>query len=281
MFKRRVTENYRKIYTESRGEIPRDVNGRSFEIHHIDGDHTNNSPDNLVAVSIEEHYRIHLEQQDYNAARLIAVRMDKSPEEISRLAREGAKKQSREGRNYATSKEGRKQTSIRFITLALLGKHPMQKENNRKACGERQKRLAAEGNHPSQTPEFKDYISERTREWNKTVLANNEHPFQTEEVKHMVSERTREMNIKNAREGKMYAQSKEGRHRISELGKKNAGIVTVFDIDGNPSRMTKEEYRIIKQSAISQEEQTYVTGRSREGIRRLTRRKMRIENQSE
>jgi hypothetical protein len=214
-----------------------------------------------------------LEQQDYNAARLIAMRMGRSPEEISRLAREGAKKQSREGRNYATSKEGREQISLRFKALAHLGKHPMQKENNRKACAERQKRLAAEGNHHSQKPEFKNYLAERTREWNKIVLANNEHPFQSEEVKHMVSERIREMNIKNAREGKMYAQSEEGRKRLSELGKNNAGMVTVFDIDGNSSRMTTEEYRIHKQSASSQEEQTYVTSNSREGIRRLSRLK--------
>ena len=145
---------------------------------------------------------------------------------------------------------------------------------NRKACAERQKRLAAEGNHHSQSRyQFKNYLAERTQEWNKIVLANNEHPFQSEEVKHMVSERIREMNIKNAREGKMYAQSEEGRKRLSELGKNNAGMVTVFDIDGNSSRMTTEEYRIHKQSASSQEEQTYVTSNSREGIRRLSRLK--------
>ena len=49
MSKRRVTENYRKIFIESRGEIPLDENGRSFEIHHLDGDYTNNAPENLVA----------------------------------------------------------------------------------------------------------------------------------------------------------------------------------------------------------------------------------------
>ena len=70
--------HYRKIYQNIFGEIPIDENGRSYEIHHIDGNRNNNSINNLICVSIEEHYKIHLEQGDFGAANLIADRI-KSP----------------------------------------------------------------------------------------------------------------------------------------------------------------------------------------------------------
>ena len=41
---------YRKIYEENFGPIPKEPNGRSYEIHHIDGNHSNNDPSNLIAV---------------------------------------------------------------------------------------------------------------------------------------------------------------------------------------------------------------------------------------
>jgi len=53
------TTNYRKIYEQYYGPIPRDEQGRSYEIHHIDGNHSNNDPTNLKCVSIQEHYDIH------------------------------------------------------------------------------------------------------------------------------------------------------------------------------------------------------------------------------
>ena len=38
--------NYRKIWETHNGEIPKDTDGRSFEIHHIDGNRNNNSIEN-------------------------------------------------------------------------------------------------------------------------------------------------------------------------------------------------------------------------------------------
>ena len=64
--------SYRKIYKQYYGEIPVDADGRSFEIHHIDGDHSNNNPLNLKAVSIQEHYDIHYSQGDWYACLLIS-----------------------------------------------------------------------------------------------------------------------------------------------------------------------------------------------------------------
>jgi hypothetical protein len=85
------TKYYRKIYESHHGKIPKDHNNRSFEIHHIDGDHSNNDPANLKAVSIEEHYNIHYNQGDYKACLLISRSMNVSPEEKSKLASIAAK----------------------------------------------------------------------------------------------------------------------------------------------------------------------------------------------
>jgi len=76
---------YRKIYEQYYGSIPKDADGRSFEIHHKDGDSTNNNPTNLVALSIKDHYDIHYNQGDWGAAFMIARKMRMSPETISEL----------------------------------------------------------------------------------------------------------------------------------------------------------------------------------------------------
>lgn len=67
--------DYRKIWEDAFGSIPKDEQGRSYEIHHIDGDRTNNSLSNLKCVSIDEHFKIHLAQGDLNACHAINIRM--------------------------------------------------------------------------------------------------------------------------------------------------------------------------------------------------------------
>jgi len=76
----------RMIYKEHFGKIPKDADGRSYEIHHIDGDHKNNDINNLKLVTIEEHYNIHYAQGDYGACLIMSKRMGISPEEKSILA---------------------------------------------------------------------------------------------------------------------------------------------------------------------------------------------------
>ena len=83
IYRREHIKEWKKHY----GQIPKDNDGRSFEIHHIDGNPKNNSIENLICISIEEHYRIHVNQKDYGAAFLIARRMKIKPEDISEVAR--------------------------------------------------------------------------------------------------------------------------------------------------------------------------------------------------
>lgn len=81
------TSNYRKIYEHHYGKILKDADGRSFEIHHIDGNHLNNQPSNLIAVSIQEHYNIHFSNGDFAACLLISTRMNISHIEKSELSK--------------------------------------------------------------------------------------------------------------------------------------------------------------------------------------------------
>ena len=82
------TKNYRKIYENHYSNIPKDLDGRKYDVHHIDGNHKNNDPDNLVALSIKDHYKIHESQGDLGACQAIAMRMNLTPEEISKKCSE-------------------------------------------------------------------------------------------------------------------------------------------------------------------------------------------------
>lgn len=102
------TNKYRQIYRFHNGPIPKDSSGRRFHIHHIDGNRNNNQADNLVALSIEDHYQLHYKQGDYAAAIKLAGQMSWSHEEISNLAREMAEKHgykppSQKGKKYWTN----------------------------------------------------------------------------------------------------------------------------------------------------------------------------------
>lgn len=86
---KRTYENkkYRQIYKNHYGSIPIDSDGRSYDIHHKDGNHANNDPSNLIAVPISEHYEIHRANLDWYACYMIALRMNVSPEKLTELAK--------------------------------------------------------------------------------------------------------------------------------------------------------------------------------------------------
>lgn len=157
--------NYRKIYEQYHGPIPKEPNGRSYEIHHKDGDHTNNDPTNLIAVTLQEHYDIHYAQGDYGACYMMASqRMNRTPEEISHIASlqqqarvaagthhlSGGEIQRRlvaEGKHHLLSGDIQRRTALK---RAAAGTLPGQGPKNPFWGGEIQRRLVVEGKHPLQ-----------------------------------------------------------------------------------------------------------------------------------
>jgi hypothetical protein len=80
-----MANEHRKLWIKHFGGIPKDEEGRTFEIHHIDGNHNNNNLENLMCVSIKEHYTIHYKNGDYGACVMIAKRMNLPPEHLSNI----------------------------------------------------------------------------------------------------------------------------------------------------------------------------------------------------
>jgi|SaaInl0LU_22_DNA_1037365.scaffolds.fasta_scaffold07450_4 hypothetical protein len=81
--------NYRKLWESTYGDIPKDDKGRSYEIHHKDGNRKNNELSNLMCVSLDEHYEIHSKQyietgnmKDLAAARMLAGKLGKEADEL-------------------------------------------------------------------------------------------------------------------------------------------------------------------------------------------------------
>ena len=116
--------NYRKVYESYYGPIPKDKDGRSYEIHHIDGNHSNINISNLKCVTIQEHYDIHLAQGDWAACVIMGARMKISSEEISRLSSLGQQKRVADGiHSFQKRADG---TSVSSNKVAK-GKHHLQK----------------------------------------------------------------------------------------------------------------------------------------------------------
>ena len=66
---------------------PKEEDGRSYEIHHIDGNHGNNAIANLTCIPIKEHYDEHYRNGDWGACVLIARRMGLPPDYLSSIQR--------------------------------------------------------------------------------------------------------------------------------------------------------------------------------------------------
>ena len=94
------TKEYRKIYEIHHGPILKDELGRTYEIHHIDGNHSNNCPDNLKSIPIQEHYDIHFAQKDYLACWMISLRLNVPPEVRSELMSIAQQKRVKDGTHH-------------------------------------------------------------------------------------------------------------------------------------------------------------------------------------
>jgi len=170
-------KNYRKIYESHYGIIPIDSQGRPYEIHHLDGDRTNNNIDNLIAVSIEEHYQIHLVQGDLAACLIIGAKMKIPHNDLKRLAAQSSQKLVKSGQHHWLKDEHRENTRNRNYNLASCGLHPAQKIENRIKASERAKRYMEDRlknkNGPSQNMPYekRKIVSQKMSESIKKSLA--------------------------------------------------------------------------------------------------------------
>jgi hypothetical protein len=83
-----MSKDYRKLY----GRYHQSSLLDGVDIHHIDGDHSNNDPKNLQAVTLEEHYNIHKSQDDFYACFMIAQRMKIKPDDWHQMAQANGRK---------------------------------------------------------------------------------------------------------------------------------------------------------------------------------------------
>lgn len=177
-------KQYRKIWEEIFGPIPKDENNRSYEIHHIDGNRSNNLISNLKLVSIQEHYDIHAAQQDWGACNKILKRMNLSPEKFSKLCSENAKRQNKKrveershnflGSEHAKITQRKKVSdgSHHFLGGKLqseINKKRIENKTHHFLGGKIQSELMlkriANGSHPSQIKKTCEYC-------NKTIGSN-------------------------------------------------------------------------------------------------------------
>lgn len=177
-------KTYRKMWEQNFGSIPKDQNGRSYEIHHIDGNRLNNHIDNLKCLSIQEHYDIHANQGDWGACNRILKRMNLTPELFSKMCSENTKKHNMkrviEGTHNFLGSEHAKITQKKRVkngTHNFLGGNLQSKINKKKIeegshhflGGKLQSELMIKrlknGTHPSQ-------IKKTCEHCNKTIGSN-------------------------------------------------------------------------------------------------------------
>jgi hypothetical protein len=149
------------------GEVPKDEFGRSFDIHHIDGNNKNNDINNLKCVSIQEHYNIHFEQGDQGACHAIRIRMGN--------VITGWIHSEETRRKISKNKKGKKQTPEQ-IENARLGrlknlhkrKKPTYSEEGLKRLKESNKnRVVSEETRKKRSESMKKV--ERTEEWKNKI----------------------------------------------------------------------------------------------------------------
>ena len=128
---------YRKIWTDEHGPIP-----AGYEIHHIDGDNSNNALGNLACLSLQEHHDTHAEQEDWVACYLIARRMDLTPEQISEASRKAQQQRLETGTHNFLDPEHNRRTgdnnSRVQSKLVSEGKHHWLSEEHAQAVSRRQ-----------------------------------------------------------------------------------------------------------------------------------------------
>jgi hypothetical protein len=169
------TNKYRKIYESHFSPIPKDEEGRSYEIHHLDGNRNNNSLDNLKCVSIQEHYDIHYSQGDWAACLIMSDRMKICPKEKSKISKMLAEKQIELGKHVFMKREDG--TSLASDKVANGTSYFLTEEHKRNQKIEQEAKLAM-GIHPFQEKDslrklYKNSIEQGTHPTCQIWTCNN------------------------------------------------------------------------------------------------------------
>jgi hypothetical protein len=142
---KRTKIDYRKIWEEYNNKtIP-----SGYHIHHIDGDSHNNSPENLLCVSPEEHWKMHYEQGDIIAKNGIFIQGASGAGKLGGAA----------GKGKTISEEQRLKMSI-SIKKAYSKKGSWNK--GRKRSKETKEKISA-ATAGSNNPRYNKPVSEETR----------------------------------------------------------------------------------------------------------------------
>ena len=154
--------NYRQIYEQHYGPIPKDENGKSYDIHHIDGNHNNDAIENLVALSIDDHYAIHEIQEDWGACLALMTRTNATSAELSAMATKRNLANSANGTNPFLGGEIQRKVQRKLVeegTHHFLG-------------GAIQKKKIADGTHHFLNKDWAKERSKRTVAEGKCALKN-------------------------------------------------------------------------------------------------------------
>lgn len=151
--------HYRKVWQEVNGPIPRDEQGRSYEIHHIDGNRKNNKLENLVCLSIEDHYKLHLEQGDKAAAYRIGQRMNLDPTHLKQLNREkslGKKRPKEVCEKISKGLTGRKRSEAERLAISKAKKGKSNGHEGLKYSEETKRKQSEASKHKCQHVESRE-----------------------------------------------------------------------------------------------------------------------------
>jgi hypothetical protein len=181
-----------------------------MHIHHKDGNHNNNDIINLLLVTAEEHYNIHLAQGDYFECYLLAKQhLNKSKEEMSDLRRLSALKQLSEGTHPFQSEDLRKQNSLKQKEKWKNTAHPFQQKDNIEKLSTKRHEMLSNNTHT-----FTDPIAQKKRKASVKRLAdNNQLYFQTH--KELLASQNRDRQLNRAAKGELNLQSLEHRQKVS------------------------------------------------------------------